>query len=86
MDRYYVYILQCNDGTYYVGCTNDLNERLARHERGEAAKWTMNRRPVTLVYSEEHSTLADARCREDQIKGWSRVKKEKLILGTWIKL
>ena len=39
-DKYYVYILECVDGSYYVGSTNNVNERIERHNAGAAAEWT----------------------------------------------
>jgi len=47
MEKYYVYILDCADSTYYVGCTDDLDDRIARHNRG-SVKATVHRRPVKL--------------------------------------
>jgi tRNA/rRNA methyltransferase len=52
---------------------------------GEAAEWTKHRRPVKIVYQEEYGSLVEARQREQQLKGWSRLKKEKLIGGSWKK-
>ena len=78
---FFVYILCCNDGSYYVGSTHDLDERLARHNDGRAANYTAIRRPVTLTYSEEHpDQLAAMRC-EKQLKGWSHQKREALVSG-----
>lgn len=45
---YYVYILRCVDGKYYVGCTKDFKDRIARHRRGEV-KYTSSRLPVEVV-------------------------------------
>lgn len=86
MEKFYVYILECSDRSYYIGSTNDVQERVKRHNAGEAADWTKNRRPVRVVYQEEHPTLLLARQREEQIKGWSRQKKENLIKGIWQKM
>lgn len=44
-----VYILKCSDGTYYVGCTNDINDRLSRHEKGDI-KYTSSRLPIKVVH------------------------------------
>lgn len=77
-----VYILQCSDVTYYVGCTNDLGRRIKQHNESKwGAHYTKIRRPVKLLYSEEFKTLVEARRREREIKGWRRVKKEALIRG-----
>ncbi len=74
---YYVYILACDDGSYYVGSANDVLQRVVRHNAGEGAGWTKDRRPVKLVYQEKHESLLSARQREEQIKGWTRRKKRK---------
>ena len=80
---YYVYMLRCSDGSYYVGHTNDLEQRLAAHERGAIEGYTLSRRPVELVFSVRFSRRLEASHRERQIKGWSRAKKEALIEGDW---
>jgi putative endonuclease len=78
---WYVYILRCADQSYYVGTTQDLAQRLKAHNEGRAAMYTSRRRPVELIYSEEHNNIEAARERELQIKRWSRAKKEALIRG-----
>jgi putative endonuclease len=83
MSETLVYILRCSDNSYYVGCTNNINRRLRDHGNGEAADYTAKRLPVELVYSEKHESLLSARKRERQLKGWTRIKKEKLICGDW---
>ncbi|MEK9156897.1 MAG: GIY-YIG nuclease family protein [Patescibacteria group bacterium] len=85
-EQFYLYILECADGSYYVGSTNNVDERLKRHNAGEAAEWTKNRCPVRVVYQEEYESLLKVRRREQQIKGWTRLKKENLISGIWKKL
>ncbi len=45
---WYVYILKCNDGTYYTGCTNNINERLERNIKGQV-HYTKNKLPVELI-------------------------------------
>lgn len=78
---YYVYILLCSDGTYYVGSTHDLNARVIRHNEGRAAAYTAIRRPVTLIYSEAHPDQLAAMYREKQLKGWSHQKRDALVRG-----
>ena len=78
---YYVCILRCSDGSYYVGHTNNLEHRLAAHERGAIEGYTLSRRPVELVFSDRFSTRLEAFHRERQVKGWSRARKEALING-----
>ena len=75
----FVYILRCADGSYYVGKTDDLRTRLDEHQSGVGAHYTAVRRPVEMVYAEEHSSIRDAKDRERQLKRWSRAKKEALI-------
>jgi predicted GIY-YIG superfamily endonuclease len=75
----FVYILRCADGSYYVGKTNDLYTRLTEQQSGVGAEYTAVRRPVEMVYAEEHSTIRGAKNREMQLKRWSRAKKEALI-------
>jgi putative endonuclease len=77
----FVYILRCADGSSYVGKAGNLQVRLDEHLAGVGANFTAVRRPVTMVYAEEHSTSRSAAARETQLKRWSRSKKEALIEG-----
>ena len=77
----WVYILRCSDGSLYVGHTWDLCSRERTHNEGRGGCYTARRRPVRLVYSEEHDSLRGAVRREHQLKGWTRAKKEALIAG-----
>ncbi len=83
---YFFYILKCSDGSYYVGSTTNLENRIKAHNQGEGATHTAKRRPVRLVYNEEFSSFDDAVKRERQVKKWSRAKKEALIRGEKEKL
>lgn len=73
------YILQCADGTFYTGWTNDPEKRLAAHNAGTGSKYTRARLPVTMVYLEEHDTKEEAMRREWQIKQLTRAEKLALI-------
>lgn len=77
----YTYIVECSDGTFYTGWTNDLDRRIDAHNSGKGAKYTKTRRPVTLVYYEMFETKEEAMRREYEIKQYSRRQKEKLIDG-----
>ena len=79
MNENYTYILQCADGTYYCGWTNNLDRRLKAHNEGKGAKYTRSRRPVALVYYEAFYTKDEAMRREYEIKQLPRKKKEELI-------
>ena len=82
MTMYSVYILQCADGSLYVGSTNDLQKRLKAHnELKSGAHYTKIRRPVLLKYSENFRTLSKARAREAEITRWTREKKLNLVLN-----
>ncbi len=74
-----MYILECCDGSYYTGSTNNLELRLAQHQSGKGANHTIKRLPVKLVYFEEYQRIDEAFYREKQVQGWSRKKKEALI-------
>ena len=92
-----VYILQCANGQYYVGSTNNLIRRIDEHQLADVgstgsphgyrgAKFTKAHQPVMLVYTEEYEDDHKARMREQQLHGWSRAKKEALIKGDIEKL
>ncbi len=79
---FWVYILQCADGSYYTGHTDDLDLHLAQHQQGAFADChTFSRRPVRLVYSQAFDNRDAAVRAERRIKGWRREKKEALIAG-----
>ena len=78
----WMYILECSDGTYYVGSTKDLEYRFSEHQQGKGAKYTSRRLPVRLVYSEEYERVVDAYAREKQVQNWSRSKRKALINGS----
>lgn len=80
--NYFVYILKCNDDTYYTGVTNDIERRLGEHQEGiDVNSYTGKRRPVKLMFYAEFSNIEFAIEKEKQIKKWSRSKKEALING-----
>ncbi len=73
------YILECSDGSFYVGITNDVTERVREHNEGVGAEWTRRRRPVILRHFEPFDSKSGARCREIELKGWRREKKAALF-------
>jgi len=78
---YYCYILECADGTFYTGWTNDPDRRLSQHNKGIGSKYTRARRPVKLVYLEDLPDRRTAMRRELEIKTYSHNKKEHLAVG-----
>jgi predicted GIY-YIG superfamily endonuclease len=80
----FVYMLRCNDGSYYVGSVRgSLEQRIAEHNGAKYGGYTAKRRPVTLVFQQEFQRITDAIAAERQIKGWARAKKEALIAGDY---
>jgi putative endonuclease len=75
------YILECADGTYYSGWTNDLDKRVKTHNSGKGGKYTRARLPVKVVYYETFPTKEEAMKREYQFKQLKRAQKEALIKG-----
>lgn len=77
---YFIYIIECADESFYVGCANNLKRRIKQHNDSKwGAHYAKIRRPVKLLYSETFKTLIEARRREIKIKGWRREKKLALI-------
>ena len=77
----WTYLLECADGSFYVGSTHDLETRLEQHAIGHAGSYTATRRPVKLVWAEEFEHIGDAWAAERRIHGWSRAKKLAFIEG-----
>lgn len=76
---YWLYILQCGDGTLYTGITTDVERRLALHQQGRGAKYTRGRGPLKVVYREPCADRAGALRREWAVKHLSRAEKLALI-------
>ena len=77
----FTYMLRCADDTLYVGFTEDLPSRERTHNNGRGSAYTARRRPVKMVYAEEHDSTEAALARERQLKRWTHEKKEALIRG-----
>lgn len=78
---YWVYILECSDGSYYTGSTSNIEKRVSEHQNGEYKGYTSNRLPVNLVYSQYFDDPRFAVLAERQIKKWTKAKKKALING-----
>jgi putative endonuclease len=76
---WFCYMLECGGGSLYVGVAKDPAQRVKRHNAGAGAKHTALRRPVRLVWQEEHPSRRLARGREAESKGWRREKKLELV-------
>ena len=83
---WYLCILKCENDRYYVGITNSIEQRLGKHQRGVGARFTKQNRPEKILYQESFGTKSVAMQREQQLKRWSRAKKDALIAGDTDKL
>ena len=81
----WTYILQCKDGSFYVGSTIDLERRVAQHDAGLGAAYTRSgrRRPVRLVWSAQFQRIDEAFALEKKLRKWSRAKRLALIEGRY---
>uniref|UniRef100_UPI00404A0C28 GIY-YIG nuclease family protein n=2 Tax=Gelidibacter sp. TaxID=2018083 RepID=UPI00404A0C28 len=87
MKFYYVYMLECSDGSFYVGISSNIEKRLDIHNSGiNRDSYTYSRRPVVLKWMEMFTNPEQAIAFEKQLKGWSRRKKIALINEDWNKL
>lgn len=84
MKKYYVYILLCRDGKYYVGLTSNIEKRLFEHQQGSyRTSFTSSRRPLELVYLSDFTEIHQAISFEKQLKRWTNKKKAALIAQQW---
>ena len=77
--KYFIYLARCNDNSLYIGYSKNLKTREKRHNEGTGALYTKIRRPIKIIYSETFTSQIEAIQREQQIKKWTRIKKENLI-------
>ena len=77
--KHYLYILKCKDDSFYTGITWNPRKRLYQHNQGIKSCLQKSKKPVKIVYLEKFDTQIKAAQREKEIKGWSRIKKQKLI-------
>jgi len=79
MTEWWVYLIQCKDGSLYCGIARDVQRRFSAHQRGAGARYTRGRGPLLLVYQEPAKSHAAALVRERQIKGMPRAQKQALV-------
>ena len=77
---FFVYILLCSDGSFYTGCTKNLNNRIELHKKGKGARYTKNHKPQKVEYVELFESRAEALRRERRIKKMTHKAKQKLII------
>ncbi|AIC96581.1 GIY-YIG nuclease family protein [Shouchella lehensis] len=78
--KHYMYVLECGDQSWYTGYTNNVEQRLRKHEEGKGAKYTRGRGPLKLVYVETFATKKEALKQEYQFKRKTRRAKERYVL------
>lgn len=76
---WYVYILLCEDGSFYTGYSNNPQKRFSDHKNGKGGHYTRSHKPIKQIYLEKLSTKSEALKRERQIKSWSRSKKNEIL-------
>jgi len=76
---YYVYLIQCEDGSFYTGITTNVERRFKEHQTKNGGWHTKLHKAIKLLYTEQYPTKHKALKREKQIKGWRREKKLNLI-------
>lgn len=76
---FYVYILECQNGTYYTGYTNDIENRIKLHNKGLGAKYLRGKSPIKLVYVKEYKYYKSAINKEISLKKLTRKQKEELV-------
>ena len=86
MEKFFLYIIKYNDGSYYTGHTDSIEKRIADHMIGSTPCYTSVRLPVELVFMQSFSSRAEAIDMEQKIKKWSRKKKKALIEKNWKKV
>jgi putative endonuclease len=72
---WFVYVILCQDGSFYTGSTNDLEKRFLAHQSGKGGRYTRSHKPVKVIYSEKLTNQSEALKREIEIKWWSKKKK-----------
>jgi putative endonuclease len=75
---YYVYIIACEDGSFYTGYTIDVERRVEQHRKGRGARYTRIHEPRNLIHVEEFNSRSEAMKREQEIKSLSHNKKQQL--------
>ena len=80
-NTWFVYIVECSDGSLYTGITNNLEKRISTHNKGKGAKYTKNKTPVILRIHFNAENRSEASKLEYKIKQLKRVDKIKLING-----
>ena len=79
--KFWVYIVECCDNTFYTGYTPNIENRIKLHNKGKGARYTRDRRPIKLVWCKQYKYFKLAFLEEKRIKRLTREQKERLIYG-----
>ena len=79
---YYVYLLECEDGSIYTGITTDVARRFKEHQEGKGGRFTRAKKAKRIAHTEEHPDRSSALKREAEIKSWTRERKVALVEGS----
>ena len=77
--KWFVYVIECDNGSFYVGVSSNIERRFQEHKEGRGGRYTLLHKPVKIIYSESFDSKKEALKRERQLKGWSHKKKEDLV-------
>lgn len=75
---WFVYILECSDGTFYTGISNNLEKRFLQHKNGKGGHYTRSHKVIKIIYQEKLNSKSEALKREHQIKKLKRIEKKNL--------
>ena len=76
---YFVYLIECSDGSIYTGITTDVDRRFLEHQKGSGGHYTRSKGVSRILYAESHTDKSSALKREFEIKGWTRAKKLRIL-------
>lgn len=76
---YFLYILECENGSLYTGITTDVDRRFTEHSTGKGGHFTRSHKVARVAYTEKHPDRSSALKREAEIKSWKRTEKMRLI-------
>jgi putative endonuclease len=74
-DAWFLYMLECNNGAYYAGITNDVEARFATHVSGKGARYTRANPPIKIIASKPYPDRSSASVAEAKLKNLPRSKK-----------
>lgn len=74
-NKFFVYVLLCEDGSFYTGYTNNVKKRFVTHQSGKGAKYTRAHKPVKIIFQKEFESKSAALSYEYHFKKLSKQQK-----------